>query len=483
MSCFMKPINIVSLVNAKKDLSDGNFQSYIKSFGLSPKIRATELADIATLIEELQAIGAQVQHFNDFFVGYLIQQISKEFDLLRIGSDFILNIELKLESTEERIARQLVQNAYYLRFLDVPIYNFTFVSQTKTLYKLQDGKLLQVQLPELLELMASQKVRQNIVIDDIFDPIHYLVSPLEEPVSFMNDEYFLTAQQTTYKLEIFNREVHIHEWVAIEGGPGTGKTLLTYDIAKDYMKAGYKVLVVHCRPLQEGQHTLNEQFDWDILNIHDLFNHERCDVLIIDEAHYLTKSQFQYILQYEQMYQPKVIISYDPQHYFNGSEIIRFIEERVKLIRFELKVIIRFNKEIHTFINCLFDMYYTSVYPSFTRISVQYFSEPEAAKAYMKSLQKHDWKVIDVISEMKLEEQTVTKDLIGPEFDNVAAVIDEHFYYKSNLRLSCYGIEYKYEQPTKVLYQALTRTRKKLQLVIVNNEQVLQNVLSVLYPK
>lgn len=477
----MKAINIVSLVNAKKDLSDENFQRYIKSFQLNPKMRATEIADFATLIEELIAIGASTRHFNHFFVGYAIAQISKEFDLLRIGSNFILNVELKLESTEERIEKQLVQNAHYLRFLNLPIYNFTFVTQTRKFYKLHDGRLQDANLYELLQLLETQRVVKDAVIDDLFDPVNYLVSPIDEPVSFMNDEYFLTAQQTTFKVEMMNRPQVFRKWLAIEGGPGTGKTLLTYDIAKAYMEAGYSVGIVHCRPLQSGQRTLNRHFDWNILNIDERFEQKYYDVLIVDEAQNLTNAEVHRLLKYEDKYKPKMIISYDPQLYFNGAPIIPYIERFVKLIRYELKVIIRYNKEIHTFINCLFDMYYRSEYPAFKQISVQYFSEMSDALLYMDSLEESNWTVINVVTESKLDQQE-TKDIIGQEFDYVAAVMDEHFYYKENLRLSCAGINHLNEQPTKILFQALTRTRKKLQLIIVNNEQVLQNVLAILCP-
>ena len=479
----MQAMNIMSLVNAKQDLSDYNFQSYSRNFGLSPKLRASELADIAILIEKLQSIGAETKHFNEFFVGYTIQQISKEFDLLRIGSNFVLNIELKLESTEERIKSQLVQNAHYLRFLNIPVYNFTFVTNCRSLYKLENGNLIEAQMEELLLLMKKQDIVYDVVIDEIFDPIHYLVSPIEKPSSFMNNEYFLTAQQTTFKIEMMNKTTHFREWLALEGGPGTGKTLLTYDMAKQYMSQGQSVTIVHCRPLHDGQRILNEQFNWDIVEIQNWNTAHNCDVLIIDEAHHLTRKQLQQILQYEKIYEPKIIISYDPQHYFNGSEIIDEVEQHVNLTRFELKVIIRYNKEIHTFINCLFDMSYESMYTNFKHISVQYFSNRKDAHEYLSSLQEQSWKVINVVNDLKREKLTISNDIIGQEYDNVAALIDDHFYYKSNLRLACYGIDTTYEQPTKILFQSLTRTRRKLVLVIVDNEPVLKNVLSILQPK
>lgn len=476
----MNALNIVSLINAKQDLSDANFQRYIRNFGLSPKLRASELADIAILIEKLQAIGAETKHFNEFFVGFTIPQISKEFDLLRIGSNFVLNIELKLESTEERIKNQLVQNAHYLRFLNIPIYNFTFVTNSRSLYKLESGALMDAQMDELLSLMSTQDIVYDVVIDEIFDPVHYLVSPIEKPLSFMNNEYFLTAQQTTYKTEMMNNKTAFREWLALEGGPGTGKTLLTYDLAKEYMARGLSVTIIHCRPLRDGQYVLKEQFLWDIFEIGHWNHTHKCDVLIIDEAHHLTRKQLQQLLRYEQLYEPKIIISYDPQHYFNGSEIIHEIEHYVKLIRFELKIIIRYNKEIHTFVNCLFDMTYDCNDTNFKQVSVQYFSNHKEANEYLSSLQEQNWKVIDVVQDLKKRKLTISDDIIGQDYDYVAALIDENYYYKTNLRLACYGIDFKYEQPTKVLFQALTRTRRKLELVIINNEPILKNVLSIL---
>ena len=249
----MKALNIMSLVNAKEDLSDSNFQRYIRNFGLNPKFRASELSDIAVLIEHLQTFGAKSKHFNEFFVGYSIQQISKEFDLLRFGSNFVLNIELKLESTEERIKSQLIQNAHYLHFLNVPVYHFTFVTKSRSLYKLENGHLIAAQMEELLELIKEQQIMYDVVIDELFDPVHYLVSPIEEPVSFMNNEYFLTSQQTTFKIEMMNKTTLYREWIALEGGSGTGKTLLTYDMTKQYMNQGQSVTVVHCRPLKAYQ--------------------------------------------------------------------------------------------------------------------------------------------------------------------------------------------------------------------------------------
>ena len=461
-------------------MNDFNFHAYIRAFGLNPRIRSAELADIAILISELKKLGATTDHFNEFFIGYSISQISKEFDLLRIGVNFILNIELKLESSLERIQTQLQQNAYYLRFLNKPILNFTFVTSSRKLYKLENNTIHEVALSELFMYLTSQQILYTTQIDDLFDPIHYLVSPLEEPQAFLNDGYFLTAQQTTFKTEIVNTPTAQKNWLAIEGGPGTGKTLLTYDLAKHYISSGKRIVILHSSTLLEGQMELNAHVGWNIRYVDEWLFDEPCDVLIMDEAHYFKEAHIEPLLNYVELQQPKIILSYDAQHFFNGSPFIQQLEQHVKLSRYELKVIIRFNEEIYNFINCLFDLNYVHSHREYKHITIQYFHSFKCAEEYLTSLERQHWKIVNVLDSLYAEQSFISSDIIGQEFDQVAALLDEHFYYKTNNRLSCFNLDYTKEQPAKVLYQTLTRARKKLQLVIVNNEPLLKQILSIL---
>lgn len=67
---------------------------------------------------------------NGFFIGFKINQISKEFDLLRFGNNEIVNIELKNTSNEVKMKKQLIHNQHYLRSISSRIYSFTYVSST-----------------------------------------------------------------------------------------------------------------------------------------------------------------------------------------------------------------------------------------------------------------------------------------------------------------------------------------------------------------
>ena len=227
---WMQSINLYSFVQAYKDLKAKNFYQYIHRFNMNERLRRTELEDLTKLTEQLKQAKASAALVQSFYFGYAIQQISKEFDLLRIGTNMVLNVELKRISTKDRVLKQLLQNEYYLRFLNVPIKNFTYVAKQNTLYELVGNELQVVPFERLVHVLQMQHIRQIDSLDDLFDPVHYLISPTERPHAFMDNEYFLTAHQTTFKNEIL--QAINGEIIGIEGGAGTGKTLLLYDIAK-----------------------------------------------------------------------------------------------------------------------------------------------------------------------------------------------------------------------------------------------------------
>ena len=74
----------------------------------------------------------------------------------------------------------------------------------------------------------------------------YLFSPLTEPERFLNKEYFLTSQQKDIKRRILDKIRKVGSgYFWFSGLPGTGKTLLLYDIAMR-LSAHQKVCIIHC---------------------------------------------------------------------------------------------------------------------------------------------------------------------------------------------------------------------------------------------
>jgi len=69
-------------------------------------------------------------------------------------------------------------------------------------------------------------------------------------------------------------------------------------------------------------------------------------------------------------------------------------------------------------------------------------------------------------------------EVIGQEFDNVVLIIDKFFYYNKDNELAYNG--QSFYSAHKMLFQNITRTRKKLNLIIIDNSQILNRCLSIL---
>ena len=70
--------------------------------------------------------------------------------------------------------------------------------------------------------------------------------------------------------------------------------------------------------------------------------------------------------------------------------------------------------------------------------------------------------------------------MLGQEFDNVAVVIDDTFFYNNQKKLSVKDEDKYFYDKIGMLYQNITRARKKLNIVVLNNKEVLERCLEVL---
>ena len=99
-------------------------------------MRTWELESMSSLVRELEAHMDEVYALR-FFYSFQIPRLGKEFDLLQIKDEQIVNIELKSGAvSDETIRKQLIQNRYYLSVLGRPIYSYTYISSQNRLVRL-----------------------------------------------------------------------------------------------------------------------------------------------------------------------------------------------------------------------------------------------------------------------------------------------------------------------------------------------------------
>ncbi|OBP14202.1 hypothetical protein A5320_16320 [Rheinheimera sp. SA_1] len=489
----MKSINILSLVQACNSLEDDLYAIFLEYYGVG--IREQEAEDLSVFTESLYDLTDDQIIFDRYYVGYKIPQISKEFDLLRFGFDCVINVEIKSSSSEDKMLNQLVRNKSYLSYLGKKVHNFSFVSSVAELFYLNDsGRLEKVELSMLEKLLREQVVEDVNDIDDLFNPSDYLVSPFNSTKKFIENCYFLTNQQEEIKnrvissLQTFKTEF----FVSITGGAGTGKTLLVYDIVKSLRSLKKKTLIIHCGYLNDGQEFLRKK-GWDIIPIKNYKNVKlsNYDAVFIDEVQRIYPEQLQDIIESVRQSGGGCIFSYDKLQTLSSLEESRDIDSKINLInsilKYNLTEKIRTNKEISTFVKMIFNEKRNLKLINKGNVELNYFKNIEDAKAYVSSLDCSKWEVLRFTPSQynnefheKYSEGTkqTSHRVIGQEFDGVAVTIDQFFSYDKNGELTYIGrAHYK---PVKMLFQNMTRARKRLNIIIISNVKILERCLYIL---
>lgn len=489
----LKRINIQSLLQANDSLSGGSFKEFLKHFGI--EIKDAEIEDLRGLAKALSDIGCGIGALDRFYVGYKIPQIGKEFDLLRFGPECIVNIELKNKCPEDRVKKQLIRNKYYLSFIGRKVYAFTFVSESKELYFLRDDEELEkAKVTDLAELLAKQEIDDTGCPDALFNPSDYLVSPFNSTKKFLAGEYFLTHQQEDVKTQIIDsiKLPAAGKFISIIGSAGTGKTLLTYDIARHLLSSKKKPLIIHCGQLNGGHAELMKN-GWTITPIknygdHDLANY---DLVIIDEAQRIYPKQLDSIIDRVRSAKCCCIFSHDKRQTLANWEEMRDVSAKIDAIepitQYKLSEKIRTNKEIAEFMKMLFNKKKFFPMSGSENIELNYFKTNEDARKYLDSLDGSEWEILRFTPSQynnehheqysKLHNRT-SHEVIGQEFDGVAVTIDKYFSYGDDGNLIYKGTAYY--DPPKMLFQNITRSRKKLNLVIIGNEELLNRCIAIL---
>ena len=132
----MRSISIYALTRNQNTDSLSKLERQLSGREYFLKIREWELQSMKALVRQLELHMTKVCSLR-FFYSYQIPKLGKEFDLLQIKDDQIINIELKSGAvSEEAIRKQLMQNRYYLSVLGRSIQSYTYISSQNRLVRL-----------------------------------------------------------------------------------------------------------------------------------------------------------------------------------------------------------------------------------------------------------------------------------------------------------------------------------------------------------
>jgi hypothetical protein len=488
-------INLLSLSEA---LDTPVFDEYSSHTDI--QIKDSEKKPIKIVCKKLLDAGATVGDLSHFYFGYSIPHIGKEFDFLRVDKNSILNLEIKSEATEEIIKKQLSQNSRYLSFFDKKIHLFAYVEANDNLYVLNDDELTVVTFDDLFSVIREQNELYHYDLDDLFEAFDYLVSPFNSTDNFINGYYFLTPHQDNITKEIYDLFAKKHGLIAsVDGAAGTGKSLLIYDYAKKCLANGIKPLIVHVAQLNKGHHDLMVKHGFSISQIKTFMTQIRdndnflnnFDVVLIDESQRLYSYQIATIVDILQKHKVNCIFTYDekqrlsrPEYNSNSVEVIRAKSDK----QYNLSKKIRTNKKLVPFINSMFD-----INNKFTgtqnNISLVYFTEFKSAVEYIKSNKKYNFirptpsrynnGAVNILEGLD-NCIGAAHEVIGQEFDNVLVLVGDSFYYGEDKKLKSHGVDGNPYDFLGMLYQAVTRARKKLEIVVVNNPDVFSTLAKIL---
>ena len=422
------------------------------------KMREWELESMKALVRELE-VHMQDVHALRFFYSFQVPRLGKEFDLLQIKNDQIVNIELKSgKVSDEAVRKQLLQNRYYLSVQGKMIQSYTYISSQERLVRLNNhGHIVEADWDQLCLALQRQSKDYEGDIEDLFQAEMYLFSPVTEPERFLNKEYFLTSQQKDIERRILDKIRKVkYGYFWFSGLPGTGKTLLLYDIAMK-LSVHQKVCMIHCGETGKEWKILHDRL-LRIAFLSDSQLEEGPDLkeysaILVDEAHLLTEEKLHVILELSEKH--PVIFSSDDEDMISDEEMdrtmIREIEHLPDIQSFHLTNRIRTNAELSSFIQNMMHLPEKRMVRYYPHIQVVYANDEEEAEILLKGYQ-----------------------------DQLVFIIDERYYYdeKGYLREQ----RQKQQKPTAVrmLFHRLNEAREEFAIIVKRNEAVYEVLLELL---
>lgn len=465
----MKSVSIYALTR-KQNLSNlSRLECHLSERDRPLKVRAWEINSMRALVDQLEKYMPEVYRLRLFY-SFQILRLGKEFDLLQVKENQIVNIELKSGAvSEDAIRRQLIQNRYYLAILGRPVRSYTYISSQNRLVRLTNhDHIVEAEWEQLCAELQEKSADFSGDLEDLFQAEWYLISPLTQPERFLKKEYFLTAQQKDIERQIL-KSIRIKRggYYHFSGLPGTGKTLLLYDIAMK-LSGRQMVCMIHCGASGQEWKRLHERLR-RIVWVSDSqitaeMRLDEYETVLVDEAHLLDKETLENIV--EAAGKRPVIFTSDCEDQLSPEEVDQSVKLGIaklpEIQTFRLTNRIRTNEEISSFVQ---NMMHIPDYKSgrrFPHVTVFYANDDQEAANLIQDAKKQGYQHL-------LESEVAEK-----AYDSVAIILDGNYFYDSKKYLR------SKKRTVRNLFHQLNSAKERLMLIVKNNEQVYAILLGLL---
>ena len=465
----MKSVSIYALTR-KQNLSNlSRLECHLSERDRPLKVRAWEINSMRALVDRLEKHMPEVYRLR-FFYSFQILRLGKEFELLQVKENQIVNIELKSGAvSEDAIRRQLIQNRYYLAILGRPVRSYTYISSQNRLVRLTNhDHIVEAEWEQLCAELQEKSADFSGNLEDLFQAEWYLISPLTQPERFLKKEYFLTAQQKDIERQIL-KSIRIKRggYYHFSGLPGTGKTLLLYDIAMK-LSGRQMVCIIHCGASGQEWKRLHERLR-RIVWVSDSqitaeMRLDEYETVLVDEAHLLDKETLENIV--EAAGKRPVIFTSDCEDQLSPEEVDQSVKLGIaklpEIQTFRLTNRIRTNEEISSFVQ---NMMHIPDYKSgrrFPHVTVFYANDDQEAANLIQDAKKQGYQHL-------LESEVAEK-----AYDSVAIILDGNYFYDSKKYLR------SKKRTVRNLFHQLNSAKEKLMLIVKDNEPFYAMLLGLL---
>ena len=497
---------VINLVSFMESQIDEEIFQYYKQINHIEEVKDTEIEAINKIFTKFKELEPSCMDgpFSGYFLGTKYTGVvSEEFDILRFSSQKIINIELKsTQISEERILRQLKRHSYLLNSIssDMEVSLYTFVSETEKLYKFDEvtEELLPVSFEQLFKDIPCDFIEYNYL--ESLVSTSFIISPYSEPERFFNNQYFLNNEQEQAKKKIIESS---KGYVGLKGAAGTGKSLILFDVAKELSNSGKKILFVFCSAIQDSDtiRKIDEQSSFRFIDIRS-FNNVSLndyDIVIIDESQRLKSEQWSKLQKITKSGKiNKLILSVDNAQTLRPEEkdldIQRFLSDKRKNeVEYVdcLKERVRTDIELSTFIKKFFNTKERDLSVlDFPKVNAVYFEHKSAARDFIESCIENEGYISIEMPERKRKGKTRLPKfhedsldgftVIGREYDKVLLPLTCKVTHDADGKIAV-PVESEYDYLAENgLFQAITRVKNQLLLVIIQNKALFKTIQEIL---